>query len=134
MQLPTAGLLVIQDRKLLLAFSKNKQCFYLPGGKIGSGETARSALCREINEELAISLEESDLEYYTHISAPAWGEKPGTVMEQDCFFITKTARPEASAEIGELRYFSLEDYSRQTSVAPGVVMVMERLRLDGLID
>jgi hypothetical protein len=31
--LPCSGLLHIKDRKLLLAFSRNKQCFYLPGGK-----------------------------------------------------------------------------------------------------
>ena len=44
----------IKDKKLLLAFSKNKQCFYLPGGKIDTGETAKQALCREIGEELNI--------------------------------------------------------------------------------
>jgi hypothetical protein len=33
MQLQTAGLVVIKNRKLLLAFSKNKQAFYLPGAK-----------------------------------------------------------------------------------------------------
>ena len=69
MQILTAGLLLIQNRKLLLAFSNNKQCFYLPGGKIDDGETASGALCREIAEELNIKLEENELTYYTHISA-----------------------------------------------------------------
>jgi len=30
----TAGLVVIKNRKLLLAFSNNKQAYYLPGGKV----------------------------------------------------------------------------------------------------
>ncbi|HEY0432482.1 MAG TPA: NUDIX domain-containing protein [Chitinophagaceae bacterium] len=46
MQLRTAGLLHIKDRRLLLAFSTNKQCFYLPGGKLDAGETPATALVR----------------------------------------------------------------------------------------
>jgi 8-oxo-dGTP pyrophosphatase MutT (NUDIX family) len=134
MQLHTAGLLIIQNRKLLLAFSNNKQCFYLPGGKIDLEETATSALCREINEELNISLKEDDLKYYAHISAPAYGEKNGITMEQDCFFSNKPVKPVASAEIGELRYFSLAEYLTEKNKAPGAVMILEQLKQDGHID
>jgi 8-oxo-dGTP pyrophosphatase MutT (NUDIX family) len=134
MQLATTALLVIKDRKLLLAFSNNKQCFYLPGGKIDTGESAASALCREIAEELSISLRENELEYYTHISAPAYGEANGTIMEQDCFFISRPVNPEASAEIGELKYFCLADYLQQARTAPGAVMILQRLKADGFID
>lgn len=134
MQLLTAGLLVIQDRKLLLAWSKNKQCFYLPGGKIDDGESPAQALCREIAEELNVVLQESDLKYYTHITAPAYGENNGVTMEQDCFLINKQVKPAAAAEIGKLKYFTLEDYLKQTNTAPGAVMILERLREDGMID
>lgn len=134
MQLPTAGLLIVQNRKLLLAFSNNKQCFYLPGGKIDKGETVTAALCREINEELNITLEEEELNYYTHISAPAFGEKDGIIMEQDCFFITKPVMPVAAAEIVAIKYFTLEEYLAEINRAPGVVMILERLKSDNLID
>ena len=134
MQIATSGLLVIQSRKLLLAYSNNKQCFYLPGGKIDQGETAADALCPEIKEELNIWRKEDDLEFYTHISAPAYGENYGVIMEQDCFLITKTVTPVASAEIGDLRYFSLEDYLNQKHQAPGAVLILEKLKADNLID
>ena len=134
MQLPTAGLLDIKDKKLLLAFSKNKQCFYLPGGKIDTGETAKQALCREIGEELNTQLAETDLVYYTHITAPAYGENPGTIMEQDCFFSHTAIRPTAAAEIGELRYFSLAEYLLQENQAPGAVMILALLAKEGLVD
>ena len=134
MQLPTAGLLIIQDRKLLLAYSKNKKCFYLPGGKIDNEETAAMALCREIEEELSLSLQENELTYYTHVTAPAYGENNGVIMEQDCFLLNKIAEPIASAEIGELKYFSLEEYLEQPDKAPGAIMVLEQLRSDGLIE
>ena len=130
----TAGLLVIKNRKLLLAFSKNKQCFYLPGGKIDAGETAQQALCREIEEELNVSLSEDQLEFYSHISAPAYGETKGIIMEQDCFLLDHEIHPKAAAEIGELRYFSLQEYLLQANTAPGAVMILQQLTEHGLID
>ena len=134
MQLHTAGLLIIKKRKLLLAFSKNKQCFYLPGGKINKEETAIRALCREIKEELNIGINENDLKYYTHITAPAYGEKNDVIMEQDCFMINIPVKPVASAEISELKYFSHEEYLAEKNKAPGAVMILEQLRQDEYID
>jgi 8-oxo-dGTP pyrophosphatase MutT (NUDIX family) len=133
-QLNTAGLLVIKNKKLLLAFSKNKQCFYLPGGKKDKNETAKQALCREIAEELNVQLTEDDLEYYTHISAPAYGEATGTIMEQDCFLLKREIQPKAAAEIGELRYFSLDEYLQQIKQAPGAVMILQQLKAAGRIE
>ena len=133
-RLPTAGLLVIKERKLLLAFSLNKQCFYLPGGKIDTGEDARQALCREIAEEMNIQLTAGELVYYTHITAPAYGEENGIIMEQDCFLIQQPISPVPSAEIGELRYFTLKEYLQEKNTAPGAVMILEQLKKNGLID
>ena len=45
---------IIEQRKLLLAYSANKKCFYLPGGKIDNHETPEKALCREIAEEMNV--------------------------------------------------------------------------------
>ena len=134
MKLPTAGLLIIQNRKLLLAFSRNKQCFYLPGGKIDKGETAAKALRREIAEEMNVTIGEHELKYYTHITAPAYGEENGIIMEQDCFFLHRHITPQASAEVGELKYFSLYDYLSEMNRAPGALMILELLKKEGLID
>jgi 8-oxo-dGTP pyrophosphatase MutT (NUDIX family) len=134
MKLPTAGLLVIQNRKLLLAYSRNKNCFYLPGGKIDEGETAARALCREIAEEMNVAISEDELKYHTHITAPAYGEENGIIMEQDCFFLHRKITPQPSAEIEELKYFSLNEYLSETNRAPGAVMILERLQKEGLID
>ena len=133
-ELPTAGLLWIQNRKLLLAYSRNKECFYLPGGKVNPDESTTSALCREIEEELNVHLDIPDLHFYTHITAPAYGEENGLIMKQDCFLVYRDIKPIASAEIGELRFFTLPEYLLEKNTAPGAIMIMQRLRDDDLID
>ena len=132
--LPCAGLLFIRNRKLLLAFSNHKQCFYLPGGKIDNGETAVSALCREVAEELNVLLSADDLEWFTHITAPAFGEADGVMMEQECFMVTKEIFPEASAEIGALKYFTVNEYLQEANKAPGAIMILQILQQQDWID
>jgi len=125
---------VIKDRKLLLAFSNNKQAFYLPGGKADQGESTENALRREVREELNVALDPEKVQFYTHITAPAFGELDGIIMEQDCFLYDLHQQPTPSAEIGDLRYFNTHTYGDQPQQVPGVVMVMHQLQADGLID
>jgi len=132
-QLITAGLVVIKNRKLLLAFSKNKKAWYLPGGKIDEEESTLAALIREIKEELNILLKNEELKFYTHISAPAFGEYPEIIMEQDCFFHDLLLTPIPNAEIKSLKYFDRDSYRSETQV-PGVVLLMQKLKEDDLID
>jgi len=106
----------------------------LPGGKIDTGETVAKALCREIAEEMNVTISEYELNFYTHISAPAYGEENGIIMEQDCFFLHRNIIPQPSAEIGELKYFSLIEYLSEINRAPGAVMILQRLKNEGLID
>jgi len=129
----TAGLIVIKNQQLLLAFSKHKKAWYLPGGKIDPGECAIAAIIREIKEELCVQLNETDVTPLFHITAPAFGEKEGILMEQDCFLASADLPYRASSEIENIRYFSLADYKTQSPVVPGVVTAFEKLRLLGRI-
>jgi len=132
--LTTAGLVVVKDRKLLLAYSNNKKAFYLPGGKADEGETTEAALHREISEELNVTLDPGKVRFYTHITPPAFGEQKGIVMQQVCFVYDLHEQPRPAAEIGDLRYFDTLTYTDHPHQVPGVVMIMEQLQTDGLID
>jgi 8-oxo-dGTP pyrophosphatase MutT (NUDIX family) len=131
--LPTAGLVIVNDGKLLLAFSKNKRAFYLPGGKVDAGETAIQALIREIREEMNIEIAANKLTFFMHISAPAFRESAEIIMEQDCFIYDLRSRLMPGAEIGELRFFSFEDYLQEEHLVPGVIILFEELVKRGLI-
>jgi 8-oxo-dGTP diphosphatase len=63
----SAALIDESGRVLLQQRPKGKAMAGLwefPGGKIASGETPEAALCRELDEELGITVAESDLEAF----------------------------------------------------------------------
>ncbi len=115
--LRTAGLVVVRDHQLLLAFSRNKGAWYLPGGKVDAGETTTEALVREIREELNVELDPARLELYCRIQAPAFGEAGGVWIDQDCFRYPLDAEIIPGNEIEEVAYFSPRSYLREEAVS-----------------
>lgn len=128
----TAGLIVVQNNQLLLAFSKNKNAWYLPGGKVDAGENSLDALRREIREELNIELDTQRLQYYYHITAPAYGEN-NVMMEQDCFSYTLTETIKPGKEIAKVKWFNPETYNKEPAQVVGVLTAFQRLTLDGIL-
>ncbi|SBV93687.1 conserved hypothetical protein [uncultured Dysgonomonas sp.] len=131
--LPTAGLVVTKNSQLLLAYSRNKNAWYLPGGKIDEGETSKEALVREIKEELNIELQPDKIESYKLISASAYGEDSDLIMKQDTFRYDLTEEIEPSQEIAAVKYFDLEMYKKEPAQVPGVLKVFKFLKEDGII-
>jgi len=132
--LQTAGLVVVKENKLLLAYSKNKNAWYLPGGKVDAGETSKTALKREIEEELNFTLNPEVLKYYCHISAPAYGENRNIIMEQDCFLYTLTEEVQPSNEIGGVKFFDYETYLSEPAQVVGVIEIFDRLHEDKILN
>ncbi|MCS3554915.1 MULTISPECIES: NUDIX domain-containing protein [unclassified Sphingobacterium] len=130
----TAGLITLKDNKLLLAYSNNKKAWYLPGGKVDRGESSLTSLKREIREELMIDLNDDRLDFYCHITAPAYGENPVVIMEQDCFIYDLREEINPSNEIGAVQYFSRASYMKEQFQVIGVLMVFDKLEADKLIE
>lgn len=93
-------------REVLLVRKQGTQAFMQPGGKVQPGETAQDALCRELDEELAMTVWPSQLRWLAHASAPAANEAD-TMVEADIFAIegheggNGDARHRVQAEIAE---------------------------------
>lgn len=127
-KLPTAGLIVVENNKLLLTYSKNKKAWYLPGGKIDAGESSKEGLIREVEEELNLILEPHQLEYCFHITAMAYGEQ-NLLMEQDCFKAEIHQEIKPSNEIEAFQFFSREDYLKEEIQVEGVLIAFDLLAL-----
>lgn len=55
--------MIVHDGKILAMHDERSPYFYLPGGRVGLGETAEDAVIREVQEELHIT---------TNIQRPLW--------------------------------------------------------------
>lgn len=123
--------LCINEKRLLVARSKGKDIFYIPGGKREQGESDQEALIREIKEELSVDLTPSTIQFAGTFNAQAH-EKPGGVgVKITCFFAEFTGEIQASAEIEEVSWLNYKD---KINCSPVTIIIMDWLKSQGLID
>ncbi|MEC7753113.1 MULTISPECIES: NUDIX domain-containing protein [Roseivirga] len=101
--------LEIVDGKILVARSKGKDTFYIPGGKREPGESDDEALMREIEEELSVALLPNSLEYYGTFEAQAHGKPEGVVVQMTCYWGKYQGKIEPASEIEEIRWLNFAD-------------------------
>jgi len=128
----TAALAHVRDRRLLQTRSTGKEVFYMAGGKIDAGETPDQALHREVREELGVAV--LDHRHLGIFEAEAFGHDPGVRLHMTCFTGELDGEPRPSGEIAELRYFTVGEYASMRYVAPGSLLVFQRLYDLGVID
>lgn len=133
-QIHKAGGVIIQNRKLLVERSRNKQFFIAPGGKVEKDETSRQALVRELAEEFGIMVLESDLEELDTYYAPAAG-KEGLIVRMDVFVVKRwTGEPFPNSEVEEILWI---DSRIPKNIRVGSIFdhdVIPKLKVMGLID
>lgn len=94
---------VVTDRegRSLLVRKRGSSVFMQPGGKIESGESALSALTRELHEELGLVVDPDETEYIGSYRAVAANEE-NTVVRAEVFYVMTSEVAVAGAEIEEL--------------------------------
>lgn len=91
--------------RVLLVRKRNTLGFMLPGGKAEPGEDAISALTRELQEELNLSLPADALQPLGQFHAAAANE-PDTWIDASVFQARLPHPVSAAAELGELRWLA----------------------------
>lgn len=121
----------IQEGKILVARSRGKDAFYIPGGKRENGESDAAALIREIQEELSVTLQEDSLKYYGTFSAQAHGRPEGVIVQMTCYQGAFLGRIQADSEIEEINWLN---YQQNDLVAPVDKIIFLDLYEKGLLD
>ncbi|MET4575502.1 NUDIX hydrolase [Ottowia thiooxydans] len=93
-----AAIITRSDGQTLLVRKAGTSAFMQPGGKMEPAESAGHALCRELHEELALSVEPDELLYLGQYSAVAANE-PGNTVVAEVFHLRVTSDVFPAAEI-----------------------------------
>lgn len=133
-QLPdllVAAIALVRDRRVLMVTARDRDVYYMPGGKIDEGESAAEAAAREAREEVALELDPLELHELFEVVVQAHGEPDGRLVRMRVFRAETDASPVASAEVGTLHWVTTADASR---CPPAGADVLRRLAASGVID
>ena len=101
-----AGGVLLKDRRFLVTRSKGKDFFIAPGGKVETGESVRTALKRELKEELGIEVDVKDLKVFGTFYAPAAGDNDKN-LQMDVLLVNNwRGKIIPSSEVEEILWIS----------------------------
>ena len=104
-----------QDKQLLMALSKGKDTYYIPGGKREGSETDAEALSREVREELSVEIQPETMQLVGVYEAQAHGKPLGTIVRMTCYTAAFAGELQPSSEIQDLAYYT---YAQRELVGP----------------
>ncbi len=98
-----AAVISRDDGKVLVVRKKGLHAFIQPGGKIEPGEDPIQALCRELDEELGLTIAPTLPTFIGTFSAPAVNER-GSIVTAQVYTFTHTGDVHPKAELEEIAW------------------------------
>ena len=120
----------IRDGKILAARSKNKELFYIPGGKREQGESDEQALIREIKEEISVNIIPNSIKYAKTFRAQADGKSENMMVKLTCYFAEFQGEFLPDAEIEEIEFIGYKDKALCSSAS---IIAMDWLKNQDII-
>ena len=121
----------IKENQILLTKSFGKDKYYIPGGKREIGETDEQALCREIYEELSVSIDKNTLKFVGIFEAQAHGQAEGVFVKMTCYSGNYSGELNVSSEIEAMEWFKYADKDKVFGVDK---LIFEHLKENELMD
>ncbi|WP_106398083.1 NUDIX hydrolase [Actinocorallia populi] len=120
----------LEQGKVLGARSHGKDAYYLPGGKREPGESDLDTLVREIDEELAVTIDPATAALLGTFQAQAHGRPDGVTVRMTCYTADHRGTPTPCNEIAEVVWLTHADRSR---VSPVNQVIFDHLHRAGLL-
>lgn len=120
----------IKNQEILMALTKGKDTYYIPGGKREGNETDEEALVREVEEELMVQVLPATMKHYGTFEAQAHGRPEGTIVRMTCYTADFEGELQPSNEIQDLAYYT---YAQRDIVGPVDQIIFDDLKQKGLI-
>ncbi|WP_420154004.1 NUDIX hydrolase [Siphonobacter sp.] len=120
----------LENYQILVARSRNKDLYYIPGGKREAGETDAEALIREIQEELSVQLQSETITWIGAFEAQAHGQAEGVQVRLSCYTAAYQGTLHPDSEIEEMVYLS---YADRAKVSVAAQLLFDALFESGLL-
>ncbi|HEX6356304.1 NUDIX domain-containing protein [Actinophytocola sp.] len=121
----------LDDGRILSTRSRGKNVYYLPGGKREPGETDVDTLVREVDEELAVTINPATAEHLGTFEAQAHGHADGVLVRMTCYTAHHEGTPVPSNEIEEIGWLTYRDRDR---VSPVDQIIFDHLHRAGQLN
>ncbi|RAJ77586.1 8-oxo-dGTP pyrophosphatase MutT (NUDIX family) [Chitinophaga dinghuensis] len=121
----------INNKSILSTRSYGKQNFYIPGGKRDPGENDEQALCREVLEELNVTLDTDTLKYVGTFEAQADSHPDGVIVKMTCYMARYNGTLQPASEIEEFTWLKYADKDKISAVDK---LIFDFLKDQDLID
>ena len=114
-QIDKIGLAVIRNRQLLMVRShRNKDVFYVLGGKPDKGENDLDCIEREVEEEISAKVSVGSIRYLASFKEISH-DKPDTVVNLKLYFGKILSEPVVANEIAEYKYIDTKSHEKHMS-------------------
>jgi 8-oxo-dGTP pyrophosphatase MutT (NUDIX family) len=120
-----------EDKKILMARTRGKDRYYVPGGKREKGEDDMSVLVREIQEELNVTIQPHTVQFYGVFEAQAHGQPEGVFVRMRCYTGEYKGVVSPASEIDDILFYS---YDQKDSVGPVDQMIFDDAFSQGLLE
>jgi 8-oxo-dGTP diphosphatase len=120
----------LKNGKVLMALSRGKDTYYIPGGKREGNESDREALAREVKEELDVQVIPDTIKFYGTFEAQAHGKPEGTVVRMTCYMADFVGQLAAASEIESIDFFT---YAQKNLTGPVDFLIFDDLHAKGLL-
>lgn len=120
-----------EHKKILMARTRGKQKYYVPGGKREQGEDDISVLVREVQEELNVEIQIPTVLWYGMFKAQADGHAKGILVQMRCYTGEYEGMLTPTSEIDDILFYS---YEKRHMVGPVDQLVFEDAYSKGLLE